>query len=176
MLTFIKKIIFSSIKTKKLKQKNSLKNSDETILQIGEALSHQIAKRFKRALAIRFVDAGSCNACELEVHAVNNPYYNLERFNIHFVASPRHADLLLVTGPVTRNMKESLQKTYEAMPFPKLVIALGDCAHCGGVFKNSDAIIGAVNKVIPVNYVITGCPPSPIAIMQGILKAVSIKT
>lgn len=126
-----------------------------------------------RALAIRMVDAGSCNGCELEVHALGNPYYNLEGLGIKFVASPRHADLLLVSGPVSRHMAEALRRTYVAMPEPRLVIALGDCGCDGGVFGESYASCGAVRNVIPVDCVIPGCPPPPIAILRGILAALS---
>ena len=126
-----------------------------------------------RALAIRHVDAGSCNGCELEIHALNNPYYNLEGLGIKFVASPRHADLLLVTGPVSRNMEEALRRTYEAMPEPKLVVAVGDCGCTGGIFGESYASRGAVANVIPVDAAVSGCPPEPAAIMQAILTAVT---
>jgi Ni,Fe-hydrogenase III small subunit len=119
------------------------------------------------------VDAGSCNGCELEIHATNNPYYNLEGQGIKFVASPRHADLLLVTGPVSRNMEEALRRTYEAMPEPKLVVAIGDCGCDGGVFGETYASRGRVANVIPVDVAVPGCPPEPAAIIQGILTAVS---
>jgi Ni,Fe-hydrogenase III small subunit len=125
-----------------------------------------------RALCIRHVDAGSCNGCELEIQALNNPYYNLEGMGIKFVASPRHADLLLVTGPVSVNMEEALKRTLEAIPDPKLVIALGDCGACGGVFGKNYASRGAVANVIPVHHTIAGCPPSPEAILEGILQVV----
>jgi Ni,Fe-hydrogenase III small subunit len=124
-----------------------------------------------RALCIRHVDAGSCNGCELEIHALNNPYYNLEGAGIRFVASPRHADLLLVTGPVSVNMEEALRRTYDATPDPKLVVAVGDCGACGGIFGESYASVGGVAKVIPVDVTVPGCPPSPVAVLQGILAA-----
>jgi len=124
-----------------------------------------------RALCLRHVDAGSCNGCELEIHALNNPYYNLEGAGIRFVASPRHADLLLVTGPVSVNMEEALRRTYAATPDPKLVVAIGDCGACGGIFGESYASVGGVAKVIPVDVTVPGCPPSPVAILQGILAA-----
>ena len=124
-----------------------------------------------RALCIRHVDAGSCNGCELEIHALNNPYYNLEGAGIRFVASPRHADLLLVTGPVSVNMEEALRRTYDATPDPKLVVAVGDCGVCGGVFGESYASRGKVANVIPVDLTVPGCPPSPVAILRGILAA-----
>lgn len=138
-------------------------------------LQGSILKKFGRALAIRHVDAGSCNGCELEIHALNNPYYNIEGLGIHFVASPKHADLLLVTGPVSKNMETPLKRTYEAMPDPKWVVAIGDCAKGEGIFNECYAICGRVSHVIPVNVVVPGCPPSPIHIMQGILTAVHSK-
>lgn len=126
-----------------------------------------------KALTIRMVDAGSCNGCELEIHALGNPYYNLEGLGIKFVASPRHADMLLVTGPVSRHMALALQRTWEAMPDPKLVVAVGDCGCSGGVFGESYASCGRVANVIPVHCTIPGCPPAPIDILRGILSAVS---
>ena len=126
-----------------------------------------------RALAIRHVDAGSCNGCELEIHALNNPYYNLEGLGIRFVASPRHADMLLVTGPVSRHMEVALKRTYDATPEPKLVVALGDCGCTGGIYGESYASLGRVSNVIPVDVCVPGCPPTPFAIMQGILTAIT---
>ena len=125
-----------------------------------------------QALTIRQVDAGSCNGCELEIHALNNPYYNIEGLGIRFVASPRHADLLLVTGPVSRHMEEALRRTYEATPEPRLVVALGDCGCTGGIFGESYASCGKVANVIPVDATIPGCPPPPLEILRGILGAV----
>ncbi|MDO9072802.1 MAG: formate hydrogenlyase [Rubrivivax sp.] len=125
-----------------------------------------------QALAIRQVDAGSCNGCELEIHALNNPYYNLEGLGIRFVASPRHADLLLVTGPVSRHMAEALRRTYEATPEPRLVVAVGDCGRDGGIFGESYASCGRVANVIPVDAVVPGCPPPPLDILRGILAVV----
>jgi Ni,Fe-hydrogenase III small subunit len=139
----------------------------------AEATQHDLWKILGRALCIRHVDAGSCNGCELEIHALNNPYYNLEGAGIKFVASPRHADLLLVTGPVSVNMEEALRRAYEAIPNPKLVVAVGDCAACGGVFGVSYASRGGVANVIPVNQTIAGCPPTPATILGGILRAVT---
>ena len=127
-----------------------------------------------RALVIRHVDAGSCNGCELEIHALNNPYYNLEGLGIRFAASPRHADLLLVTGPVSTNMERALRIAYEAMPGPKLVVAVGECGCNGGIFGESYASRGAVANVIPVDVAIPGCPPKPLAILQGILTAIRV--
>ncbi len=126
------------------------------------------------ALAIRQVDAGSCNGCELEIHALNNPYYNIEGLGIHFVASPRHADMLLVTGPVSRHMEEALRRTYDATPQPRLVVALGDCACDGGIFGESYASCGRVSNVIPVDAVVPGCPPPPLEILRAILAAVKM--
>jgi Ni,Fe-hydrogenase III small subunit len=128
-----------------------------------------------RALVIREVDAGSCNGCELEIHALGNPYYNLEGLGIRFAASPRHADMLLVTGPVTKNMEQALRIAYEAMPSPKLVVAVGDCGRDGGIFGTGYATCGGVAKVLPVDVTIQGCPPPPIAILEGILTAVGAR-
>ena len=135
-------------------------------------LQEDIVRVLGRALTIRQVDAGSCNGCELEIHAVNNPYYNLEGLGIRFVASPRHADMLLVTGPVSRNMAQALKRTWEAVPDPKLVVAVGECACDGGIFGESYASLGRVSNVIPVDLSIAGCPPPPLEILRGILGAV----
>ncbi len=143
-----------------------------TLAMLGEQLQARIGTLFGGSLAIREVDAGSCNGCELEIHALNNPYYSIERYGVHFVASPRHADMLLVTGPVSRHMEAALRRTYEATPAPKLVIAVGDCGACGGEFGVSYASCGAVANVIPVDAVIPGCPPTPLALLQGILAAI----
>ena len=135
-------------------------------------LQQEILRTLGRALTIRHVDAGSCNACELEAHALMNPYYNIEGLGIRFVASPRHADALLVTGPVSKHMAIALRRTYDATPEPKLVIAAGDCACGRGIFGESYATVGAVDKLLPVDVTIPGCPPSPTALMQGILAAI----
>ena len=148
---------------------------DEALRAGAARLSDEILRLLGRALTIRHVDAGSCNGCELEIHAVNNPYYNLEGLGIRFVASPRHADLLLVTGPVARNMEEVLRRTYDAVPDPKLVVALGDCGCTGGIFGESYASRGRVANVVPVDVAVPGCPPAPSAIIQGILTAVSVR-
>jgi Ni,Fe-hydrogenase III small subunit len=132
----------------------------------------EVLRLLGRALAIRHVDAGSCNGCELEIHALNNPYYNIEGAGIRFVASPRHADLLLVTGPVARNMQIAVRRAWDATPDPKLVVAIGDCACTGGVFGESYATCGRVANVIPVDVVVPGCPPPPLEILRGILSAV----
>jgi Ni,Fe-hydrogenase III small subunit len=142
-------------------------------LRIRDGLQDHIRAVLGRALCIRHIDAGSCNGCELEIHALNNPLYNLEGLGIRFVASPRHADLLLVTGPVSKHMEGALRRTYEATPDPKLVVALGDCGCTGGIFGESYASLGRVSNVIPVNVAVPGCPPSPTRILQGILTAIS---
>ena len=147
-------------------------SSDDT-LRVGEMLKERILEVLGRALCIRAIDAGSCNGCELEMHALNNPIYNLEGLGIRFVASPRHADLLLVTGPVSKNMEVALLRTYEATPDPKLVVALGDCGCTGGIFGEGYATRGRVSNVIPVDVAVPGCPPSPRQILTGILTAVS---
>jgi Ni,Fe-hydrogenase III small subunit len=139
----------------------------------AQRLHEQVLRRFAGALTIRHVDAGSCNGCELEIHATNNPYYNLEGLGIRFVASPRHADLLLVTGPVSRNMETALRRTYDATPEPRLVVAIGDCGCTGGIFGESYASRGRVSNVIPVDVAVPGCPPTPVQIMQGILTAIA---
>ena len=139
-------------------------------------IRNAILELLGRALVIREVDAGSCNGCELEIHALGNPYYNLEGLGIRFAASPRHADMLLVTGPVTRNMEQALRIAYEAMPAPKLVVAVGDCGRDGGIFGTSYATCGGVAKVLPVDVTIPGCPPPPIAILEGILTAVTARS
>ncbi len=145
----------------------------EEELRVRQALQADIRAILGRALCIRQVDAGSCNGCELEIHALNNPIYNLEGLGIRFVASPRHADLLLVTGPVARNMEVALRRTWEATPDPKLVVALGDCGCDGGVFGERGASLGRVANVIPVDVAVPGCPPSPVRILQGILTAIA---
>jgi Ni,Fe-hydrogenase III small subunit len=142
---------------------------DDAVLHLTGEVSAAARRLFGRALAIREVDAGSCNGCELEIHGLTSPVYDSERFGIHFVASPRHADLLLVTGPVTRNMEVPLRKTWEATPDPKLVVAVGDCARTCGVFHGSYAVAGSVDRVIPVDAFVDGCPPEPADILRGIL-------
>ncbi|HEY4969038.1 MAG TPA: NADH-quinone oxidoreductase subunit B family protein [Steroidobacteraceae bacterium] len=142
-------------------------------LRVADALQSQILAVMGRALCIRAIDAGSCNGCELEIHALNNPLYNLEGLGIRFVASPRHADLLLVTGPVAKNMQVALTRTYQATPDPKLVVAVGDCGCTGGIFGESYASCGRVSNVIPVDVAVPGCPPSPRRILSGILTAIS---
>ena len=148
---------------------------DEALRASPQRLQEEILRAFGGALSIRQVDAGSCNGCELEIRALNNAYYNIEGLGIKFVASPRHADMLLVTGPVSRHMEVALKRTYEATPEPKLVVALGDCGCTGGIFGESYASCGRVSNVIPVDVAVPGCPPTPFAIMQGILTAISAK-
>jgi len=144
--------------------------SDDAALQeIGRALERETRNLLGRSLSIREVDAGSCNACELELHALNNAYYDVERFGIRFVASPRHADVLLVTGPVTKNMREALERTYRATPNPKWVVAVGDCACSGGLFRSSYACVGPVDEVLKVDLHILGCPPRPVELLKGLL-------
>jgi Ni,Fe-hydrogenase III small subunit len=146
--------------------------SSEALAELAKTLGQQARVRLGRSLAIREVDAGSCNGCELEIHAINNPVYDVERFGLKFVASPRHADVLLVTGPVTWNMAQALERTYAATPSPKWVVALGDCAANCGVFAGSYACAGAVKDIIPVDLHIAGCPPPPIEILKGLLALV----
>ena len=158
--------------------------TDVTHKREVERLHDDIVRILGRALTIREVDAGSCNGCELEIHALNNPYYNIEGRGIKFVASPRHADMLLVTGPVSRNMEVALKRSYDATPEPKLVVAIGDCGCTGGIFSpaaapgdsgETYASCGRVSNVIPVDVAVPGCPPTPFAIMQGILTAISVR-
>jgi len=149
------------------------RSPDPALRMLSQRLDARILEHLGRALAVRHVDAGSCNGCELEIHALGNPYYNLEGLGIKFVASPRHADLLLVTGPVSRNMEQALRQTYQAMPEPKLVVAVGDCGCTGGIFGESYASRGRVSNVLPVDVAVPGCPPEPAAILQAILTAVT---
>jgi Ni,Fe-hydrogenase III small subunit len=169
MLKLLKQIAVVGIKTEPPPR------ADPSLRVTGERLRDEILRVFAGSLAIRHVDAGSCNGCELEIHMLNNAYYNLEGLGIKFVASPRHADLLLVTGPVSRNMEVALKRTYLAVPDPKLVVAVGDCGCTGGVFGESYASCGRVANVIPVDVAVPGCPPTPTALMQGILTAIATK-
>ena len=147
--------------------------ADTTLQTTAQQLSEAMRQRLGRALVIRHVDAGSCNGCELEIHALNNPYYNLEALGIRFAASPRHADLLLVTGPVAKNMETAVKRAYDATPEPKLVVAVGDCGCTGGLFGESYASCGRVSNVIPVDVAVPGCPATPLQLMQGILAAIA---
>jgi Ni,Fe-hydrogenase III small subunit len=144
---------------------------DHALIQVRRALDERARALLGRAVAIREVDAGSCNGCELEISGLTGPVYDSERFGVRFVASPRHADLLLVTGPVTRNMAVPLRKTWEATPDPKLVVAVGECARTCGVFRGGYAIVGSVDAVVPVDVFVDGCPPEPADILRGILRA-----
>jgi Ni,Fe-hydrogenase III small subunit len=148
----------------------------EALAELGAALERSARRRLGRSLTLRAVDAGSCNGCELELHALNNAIYDLERFGLRFVASPRHADVLLVTGPVTKNMREALERTYAATPAPKWVVAVGDCARNGGLFAGSYAVVGGVSRVVPVDLHIRGCPPSPDQLLRGLLALLEINT
>jgi Ni,Fe-hydrogenase III small subunit len=169
MLKLLKQIAVVGIKTE------APPRPDASLRVTGERLADEILRVFGGSLAIRHVDAGSCNGCELEIHMLNNAYYNIEALGIKFVASPRHADLLLVTGPVSRNMETALKRTYVAVPDPKLVVAVGDCGCTGGIFGESYASCGRVANVIPVDVAVPGCPPTPIALLQGILTAIATK-
>jgi Ni,Fe-hydrogenase III small subunit len=143
---------------------------DPALASLASTLDQTAQARLGRSLSIRQVDAGSCNGCELEIHALNNAFYDLERYGLKFVASPRHADVLLVTGPVTKNMREALERTWLATPDPKWVVAVGDCGADGGVFAGSYAVVGGVSAVVPVDLVIRGCPPTPTQLLQGLLS------
>jgi Ni,Fe-hydrogenase III small subunit len=169
MYQLLKQIVVTGIKTE------SPPPPDEALRVTAQRLQADVLENFAGALTIRHVDAGSCNGCELEINALNNPYYNLEGLGIKFVASPRHADMLLVTGPVSRHMEVALKRTYDATPEPKLVVAIGDCGCTGGIFGESYASCGRVSNVIPVDVAVPGCPPTPLAIIQGILTAISAK-
>jgi len=169
MYQLLKQIVTTGIKTE------APPEPEEALRATGQRLQAEILEKFAGALTIRHVDAGSCNGCELEINALNNPYYNLEGLGIKFVASPRHADMLLVTGPVSRHMETALKRTYEAAPDPKLVVALGECGCTGGIFGESYASCGRVSNVIPVDVAVPGCPPTPLAIIQGILTAIGVK-
>jgi Ni,Fe-hydrogenase III small subunit len=153
--------------------------SDAVLAEVGRALETRVRRLFGRSLVIREVDAGSCNGCELEIHALNNAIYDVERFGLRFAASPRHADVQMVTGPVTHNMKVALERTYAATPDPKWVVAVGDCGSGCGVFEGSYAVVGAVEKVIPVDLAIRGCPPRPVDLLRGLIalmdKAVEVR-
>jgi Ni,Fe-hydrogenase III small subunit len=170
MYQILKQIVSQGIRTEPAPQ------PDPALIVATERLKAEVLANFAGALTIRHVDAGSCNGCELEINALTNPYYNLEGLGIKFVASPRHADMLLVTGPVSRHMEVALKRTYEATPDPKLVVALGDCGCTGGIFGESYASCGRVSNVIPVDVAVPGCPPTPLAIIQGILTAISTET
>ena len=164
----MRKLLFQSLIQAPLTEHAPLAEA-AALAELATSLGKEARRRLGRSLAIREVDAGSCNGCELEIHALNNSFYDVERFGIRFVASPRHADVLLVTGPVTLNMREALERTYRATPAPKWVVAVGDCAADGGMFAGSYACVGGVSAVVPVDLHIRGCPPSPLALLKGLL-------
>ncbi len=149
--------------------------SEQALAELGARVDRAAKRRLGRSLSIRELDAGSCNGCELEIHALNNAFYDLERFGFHIVASPRHADVLLVTGPVTANMREALERTYAATPDPKWVVAVGDCGRDGGVFAGGYACVGGVAEVIPVDLHVPGCPPSPMQLLEGLLALLQVQ-
>ena len=164
----MRRILFKGLIRRPLTEAAPVKD-EEMLAELGASVERAARRRLGRSLSIREVDAGSCNGCELEIHALNNAFYDLERFGLHFVASPRHADVLLVTGPVTRNMREALERTYNATPDPKWVVAVGDCAVDGGIFSGSYAVVGGVCAVVPVDLHIRGCPPRPTQLLKGLL-------
>ncbi len=164
----MRKLLFESLIRRPLTEP-APRPGEAEIAELAAALGRAGRQRLGRSLSIREVDAGSCNGCELEIRALENAYYDMERFGLRFVASPRHADVLMVTGPVTRNMAEALKRTWEAAPDPKWVVAVGDCSKDGGCFAQSYAVVGGVSAVIPVDLSIPGCPPSPTALLQGLL-------
>ena len=164
----MRKILFESLVHRPLTEAPPAK--DETALaELAARVDRAARRKLGRSLSIREVDAGSCNGCELEIHAINNAFYDLERFGLRFVASPRHADVLMVTGPVSKNMREALERTYAATPDPKWVVAVGDCAVDGGIFSGSYAVVGGVAGVVPVDLHIRGCPPTPEQLLAGLL-------
>jgi Ni,Fe-hydrogenase III small subunit len=171
MLQLLRRIALAGIATEPVPRPNEAWRTGER--PEGDRIQRELLELLGRALAIRQVDAGSCNGCELEIHALANPYYNLEGLGIRFVASPRHADMLLVTGPVARHMEVALRRAYDAVPAPKLVVAVGDCGCTGGIFGEGYASCGRVANVLPVDVAIPGCPPPPIDILRGILAAVT---
>jgi Ni,Fe-hydrogenase III small subunit len=164
----MRKLLFSSLIRSPLTEPPPAPD-DALLSELAKSLERVSRRRLGRSLSIRQVDAGSCNGCELEIHALNNAFYDLERFGLRFVASPRHADVLLVTGPVTKNMREALERTYAATPDPKWVVAVGDCALDGGIFAGSYACIGGASEVVPVALTIRGCPPNPTSLLRGLI-------
>jgi Ni,Fe-hydrogenase III small subunit len=165
----MRKLLFQSLLRRPLTER-APSQDEAAVEELAAAVKRAARRHLGRSLSIREVDAGSCNGCELEIHALNNAYYDVERFGIRFVASPRHADVLIVTGPVTKNMRDALERTYLAMPNPKWVVAVGDCARDGGCFAGSYAVVGGVSQVVPVDLHIPGCPPPPATILQGLLS------
>jgi Ni,Fe-hydrogenase III small subunit len=167
----MRRILFESLARRPLTEVPPAPD-DAALAELAKSLDRTARRKLGRSLSIREVDAGSCNGCELEIHALNNAFYDLERFGLRFVASPRHADVLMVTGPVTKNMREALERTYNATPDPKWVVAVGDCAANGGIFAGSYAVTGGVSNVVPVDLHIPGCPPRPIDLLKGLLALV----
>ena len=167
------KILFESLTRASLTETPPAQD-DAMLAELAASVDRAARRRLGRSLSIREVDAGSCNGCELEIHALNNAFYDLERFGLRFVASPRHADVLMVTGPVSKNMRQALERTYAATPDPKWVVAVGDCAVDGGIFAGSYAVVGGVSAVVPVDLHIRGCPPSPTALLRGLLSLVEV--
>jgi Ni,Fe-hydrogenase III small subunit len=167
----MRKLLFKSLLQRPLTETPPARD-DAALAELAGRLDTAARSRLGRSLSIRQVDAGSCNGCELEIHALNNAFYDLERFGLRFVASPRHADVLLVTGPVTHNMREALERTWWATPDPKWVVAVGDCGFDGGIFAGSYACVGGVSSVIPVDLVIRGCPPTPTMLLEGLIALV----
>jgi Ni,Fe-hydrogenase III small subunit len=167
----MRRLLFESIAKSPLTEV-APSSDDRAVAELAANLDRAARRRLGRSLSIREVDAGSCNGCELEIHALNNVFYDLERFGLRFVASPRHADVLMVTGPVTKNMREALERTYNATPDPKWVVAVGDCALDGGIFARSYAVSGGISVVVPVDLHIRGCPPDPLQLLQGLLALV----
>lgn len=164
----MRKLLFESMVERPLTEELPAQNT-AALAELAASLDRMARRRLGRSLSIREVDAGSCNGCELEIHALNNVFYDLERLGLRFVASPRHADVLLVTGPVTKNMREALARTYNATPDPKWVVAVGDCAFDGGLFCGSYAVTGGVSDVVPVDIHIRGCPPTPLQLLEGLM-------
>lgn len=164
----MRKILFQNLMRSPMSEPPPEKD-DAALAELAAKVDGAARRRLGRSLSIREVDAGSCNGCELEIHALNNAFYDLERFGLRFVASPRHADVLMVTGPMTKNMRQALERTYNATPDPKWVVALGDCAVGCGVFAASYAVVGSVNAVVPVDLTIRGCPPRPVDLLKGLL-------
>lgn len=165
----MRRLLFQALTDPPLTEPLKLED-DAELTELASRLNRETQARLGRSLSIRELDAGSCNGCELEINALSNAFYDLERFGLRFVASPRHADVLLVTGPVTTNMREALRRTYDAMPGPKWVVAAGDCAVNGGCFAGSYAVVGAVSQIVPVDLVVHGCPPSPTQLLQGLVS------
>jgi Ni,Fe-hydrogenase III small subunit len=164
----MRRILFESLTHGPLTE-SAPRPDNAALAELAAAVENSARRRLGRSLALRQVDAGSCNGCELEIHALSNAFYDLERLGIRFVASPRHADVLLVTGPVTKNMREALERTYHATPDPKWVVAVGNCALDGGIFAGSYAVVGGVSNVVPVDLHIRGCPPSPNELLKGLI-------